>query len=209
VEIRLRRFALALLGIAAAGLVAALPAAAKEGVKATLGTSIPLNAPPGTPVRVAWTLRYVDEHGRRQPFGGGGVFVRLLSASGWGAETRVARGEAGDYAATVLVPEGGIGDVAIGIHGWSDGKPSDLLFPIRNDPLPGPARVSSTASAQPVARLADTGATWIFVLVGASLSTFSVLAFVFVRRRRIDGRVTGASHTSRLRVATRNNRSGS
>lgn len=205
----MRRFALALLGIAAAGLIAALPAAGKEGVKATLKRSIPLDAPAGTPLRVAWTLGYVDEHGRRQPFGGGGIFVRLLSASGAGAEDGLASGKPGDYAATVLVPEGGIGDVAIGIHGWSDGKPSDLLFPITNDPLPGPARVSSTASAQPVAKHADTGSTWIFVLVGASLSTLAVLAFVLVRRRRLDGQATEASHTPRLRVATRSNRSGS
>jgi LPXTG-motif cell wall-anchored protein len=206
----LRRFALALLGIAAAGLVAALPAAGKEGVKATLRTSIPLDAPAGTPLRVAWTLGYVDEHGRRQPFGGGGIFVRLRSASGAGAETGLARGTPGDYVATVLVPDGGIGDVAIGIHGWSDGKPSDLLFPITNDPLPGPARVSSSASAQPVSERADTGSrTWIFVLVGALLSTLIVLAVVLMRRRRVDRQATDASDTPRLRVATRSNRSGS
>jgi hypothetical protein len=141
----LRRFALVLLGAAALTLVAALPAAAKEGVKATLLTRIPLDAPAGTRLDVAWTLTYLD-HGRRKPFGAGGVFVRLVSAAGAPAKTGFASGN-GDYRATVVVPEGGIGDVVIGLQGWTSGpegtRESDLLFPITNDPLPGAFRRDS------------------------------------------------------------------
>jgi hypothetical protein len=138
------RLRVALLVVAAVVVVAALTAAGKEGVKATLRTSIPLDAKPGTRLRVAWTLWYVDEEGRRQPFGASGVFVRLLSASGAGAEEGFATGgpdERGEYAATVVVPEGGIGEVKIGLRGWrsdaSGTRRADALFPITNDPLPG------------------------------------------------------------------------
>ena len=137
---RLRRLALLFLVVAAAALVAALPATGKDGVRATLMTRLLLGAPAGAQLKVAWALASVDEHGRRRPFGGGGIFVRLLSASGAGAETAFARGTAGHYSATVLVPKGGIRDVQIGIRGWVSGptgtRRSDVLFPITNDPLP-------------------------------------------------------------------------
>jgi hypothetical protein len=139
------------LALAAAALVAALPAAGKEGVRATLLTRIPLDAPPGTRLHVAWKLSYLD-HGRRRPFGAGGVFVRLTSASGGRAATGYASGD-GDYTATVVVPKGGIGDVQIGLQGWTSGpsgtRESDLLFPITNDPLPGAARVSRPDTGWP------------------------------------------------------------
>ncbi len=135
-----------LVAVAAAVLVGALPAAAKEGVKATLTTKIPLDAAPGTEVAVGWTLAYLDEAGRRQPFGAGEVFVRLLSASGARAETTFVDGS-GEFTANVAVPEGGIGDVRIGLRGYSDGRPSDMLFPITNDPLPGRRHVASRRTA--------------------------------------------------------------
>jgi hypothetical protein len=167
----LRRFALAALATTAAALVGALPAAAKEGVKATLLTRIPLDAPDGTRLEVAWRLIYLD-HGRRRPFGANGVFVRLRSAAGGGAETGFASG-AGDYRATVVVPKGGIGDVQIGLRGWTSGpsgtRESDVLFPISNDPLPGAAQSHAGWPR------------WIVVLVAAALA---VLAVLVARQRR-------------------------
>ena len=168
----MRRFALVALGAAAVALVAALPAAGKEGVQATLLTRIPLDAPAGTPLHVAWRLTYLD-HGRRRGFGASGVFVRLRSTAGAGAETGVASGN-GEYRATVVVPQGGIGDVQIGLRGWTNdaagAHESDALFPITNDPLPGGAARS------------DTGwPSWLVVLVAAPLA---VLAALVVRQRR-------------------------
>jgi LPXTG-motif cell wall-anchored protein len=179
---RSRGFALGLLGLAAAALVAAPPAAAKDGAEATLRTPIPLDAPAGAHLRVAWTLSYADENGRRRPFGANGVFVRLRSASGAGAATGfVPSGDyaTGEYAATVIVPKGGIGDVEIGLLSWSSGptgtRAGDMLFPITNDPLPGPARVAAP----------DTGTTtWPFLLAGGLLA---VLAAALVLRRRRGG----------------------
>ena len=168
----MRRFALVALGSAAVALVVALPAAGKEGVEATLLTRIPLDAPAGTRLHVAWRLTYLD-HGRR-PFGASGVFVRLRSAAGAGAETGFASGD-GDYRATVVVPKGGIGDVQIGLRGWTSGpagtRESDALFPISNDPLPGTVR---SRGGWP---------RWIVVLLAAPLALLALL--VVVQRRPV------------------------
>ena len=161
----------------ALALAAALPAAAKEGVRATLTTRVPLDAPAGTRLEVAWKLASRAEDGRR-PFGAIGVFVRLRSASGGRAEIGVApigSHSNGEYAASVVVPKGGIGDVEIGLHGWADGTPADVLFPITNDPVPGVIRIASTDSAA--------STTWIVLLVAGSLATPAVLAIALVRRR--------------------------
>jgi hypothetical protein len=189
---RLRRFALVLLAIIASALVAALPVGAKEGVNATLTTRIPLDAPAGTHLKVAWTLFSVDEKGQREPFGANGVFVRLLSASGARAEQGVAPIGAystGEYSATVVVPEGGIGDVKIGLMGWQSdatgARRSDAIFPITNDPLPGALRVATPASAQPVPERVDTGSrTWVFVVVAVVLSSLAALAVALVLRTK-------------------------
>jgi hypothetical protein len=183
VDVMVRRSILALLAVAAAAGVAVLPAAGKEGVTATLTSSIPLDAPAGTRLTVAWTLSFL-ENGRRQPFGANGVFVRLRSASGAGANEAfapTAAHSAGEYAATVVVPKGGIGDVVIGLMGWrSDASGTtrgDALFPIANDPMPGPARVVSSGSGS---------TTWILVLAAAVASALAVLAVAsyLLRSRR-------------------------
>jgi hypothetical protein len=172
------------LAVVLAALVAAAPAAAKEGVKATLQSKIPLAAEPGTKMEVRWTLWLVDR-GERRPFGAGDVFVRLVSATGEGSETALTSGS-GDYAATVTIPKGGIGDVQIGLRGFSDATPkpksADMLFPITNDPMPGPAHV---ATAKPRASAgSDSHATaWSLVAAGGALSAFCLLVLRRARKR--------------------------
>jgi len=182
--VRSRRFAFALLGIAAAGLVAALPAAAKEGVTATLRTSVPLDAPAGTHLRIAWTLQ--DRSHR--PFNAGGVFVRLRSATGARAKTGFAPAGShatGEYAARVAVPEGGIGKVEMGLRGWSTGPTgtheADVLFPIANEPTAPAARTP-----------------WLLILVGAFLAA---LAALWLARRRAGP--SGARSRRARRAASR------
>jgi hypothetical protein len=192
----LRRVALSLLVAVVAAGVAALPAAGKEGVEATLRTNVPLDAEPGTQLRIAWTLRYADGDSRGRPFGANGVFVRLVSASGARAETGLAptgSHASGEYAATILVPEGGIGDVEIGLRGWTSGaggtRRSDLLFPITNDPVPGSARIVARSSERsPPARAGKGSGAWIFVAGFAFLLAVSMLAVAVARRMRA-GRV--------------------
>jgi hypothetical protein len=167
----LRRFALVVLVTAATALVAALPAAGKGRVAATLLTKIPLDAPAGTRLEVAWRLTYF-ENGRRRAFGAGDVFIRLRSAAGRSTADEFANGD-GVYRATLVVPKGGIEDVQIGLQGWTNGpggtRESDLLFPITNDPLPGAAPSDRSWPS------------WIVVLVAAPLALLAVLV-VYQRR---------------------------
>lgn len=139
----LGRFARALPALTAVALVAALPADAKDRVTATLKTKVPLHAPAGHRLRIVWTLSYRGDDGRRHPFGAGGVFVRLVSASHARSRTATAREDrrsTGRYTATVSVPHGGIRDIQIGLRSWTSGpdgtRQGEQLFPITNDPLP-------------------------------------------------------------------------
>jgi hypothetical protein len=186
---RLRALALVLAGMGAVALIAAPAASAKEDVKATLITDIPLDASAGTELKVAWRLSYVDENGDRRPFGANGVFVRLLSASGAASEEGVSTYDTGQYQATVVVPEGGIRDIQIGLTGWvsdaSGTRRSDAMFPITNDPIPRPEPMTSAAPDGPVPSASDTASrTWILVLAASLLSVLALLIAGFVIRRR-------------------------
>jgi hypothetical protein len=171
--------------VLAASLAAATAATAKEGVRATLSTPIPLDAAPGTKLHVSWKLASRDG----TPFGGGDVFVRLLSASGARAETAYVNGS-GTFSADVAVPEGGIGDVQIGIRGWSSGpdgtQESPLLFPITNDPLPGKfVRTHPPEKSTP----------WTVLGVAAVLLAAAAFTVFFARRHR--GRLGLSAGTAR------------
>jgi hypothetical protein len=139
---------LAVLAMACSLLLAAGPAAlGKENVEARLLAPLRLDAAPGEQLIAVWALAGTDQHGRRQPFNAIGVFVRLLSASGGRPTIGFATPEAhpqGRYDAQVAVPEGGIGGVQIGLRGSSDGRASDVLFSLENDPFAAPARGMAT-----------------------------------------------------------------
>jgi len=122
----------------AATLALATSASAKEGYRATLTSTIPANAKPGTTIRVAWKVTNAAGDG----FNATDVFVRLRGpARGVATEGFagfVAHAD-GAYSARVKVPRGGIAAVEIGIAGtrtYANGKSerADLLFPITNPP---------------------------------------------------------------------------
>jgi hypothetical protein len=109
--------------VAAAAALSALavlvPAAtAKEGVVARILTPVSRAAEPGSTANVVWTLTVVED-GKRRPFGGGYVFVRLFGPNGsrsplaYGVHT----GRPARYRATVRVPRGGVTRLAVGIMG--------------------------------------------------------------------------------------------
>jgi hypothetical protein len=122
--------------IVALALVAAGAAGAKEGVEATILSTIPRDATPGSTVHIEWRLAEVNSG---QPFGAGGVFVRLVGARGetTTADARTIR--PGTFAANVGVPDGGIRRIRIGLHSLSSGprgtSRADLFFRIVNDPM--------------------------------------------------------------------------
>ena len=110
--------------------LAFVPAAgAKDGVRATLTTSIPQRASMGTRVVVSFTL--ADRTGH--PFNAVGVFVKVIcptkdaSSIAFASATSHADGR---YRVVAIVPPGGLGNIRIGLRGSSD-----VYFPITNNPL--------------------------------------------------------------------------
>jgi hypothetical protein len=183
-DVKLRCHTVALCVVLSATLGSALPAAAKDGVHATLTTNVPLDARPGTKLTIGWRLAYAED-GERHLFGASGVFVRLGSASGAAAETGYATEDGGSYTSNIAVPEGGIGDVQIGLRGYTSGVRtgrSDLLFPITNDPLPGEPRVASSRTARPVRGPAEGGTRWMLVVAAGLLLTLATTAVITGRR---------------------------
>jgi hypothetical protein len=184
-EVRFRWFVVTLTALIVAVLLAALPAGAKEGVKASLTTSIPLGASPGAQLKVSWRLFFLDQKGQRKPFNASRVFVRLRSAAGGHARSGFAVDGAhptGEYHATVVVPKGGIGDVEIGLEGWSDAngsiRRSDAIFPITNNPVPGGGGITSPASS------GEDSTTWGLLIGTGGLALVAVFGVALVLGRR-------------------------
>jgi hypothetical protein len=187
----LRRLSTALAAAAAVAAVAVVPAAAKGGVKATLLSSIPLDAKAGTHVTVSWKLFSTNAGGRRVPFGAGGVFIRLRSASGSGPKQALASATGpGRYRATVTVPDGGIGGVQIGLHGWTNGPSgthrADVFFPVSNASFSF-GRVELHASAH--------GRNWVAVATAAFLGAIA-FSLLLLRRRGRSRQALGRSGSS-------------
>lgn len=92
----------------------------------------------------------LDDRGERRPFGAGAMFVRLLSRTGGPSTTGYDDGS-GSFETTLKVPEGGIGGVRAGLRGTrcdaSGCQPSDLVFPLVNDPFTSPAGVRCDVAA--------------------------------------------------------------
>jgi len=110
------------------------PALAKEDVEARLRQPLPPDPAPGSVIHVAWTLTILESGGR--PFNACGVFVQLRSRAA-GQSTRAyadpscAAHPNGEYAADVVVPQGGIGALEIGLSGTTD-----VFFPVVGFVLP-------------------------------------------------------------------------
>ena len=181
------------------GLVTALslavPVLAKEGAEAKLDTALPRDAEPGSTVKVGWSVFSIDGDETR-PIYGSPVYIRLVGPDGTSATevmgTEVPRGS-GHYTASIQVPEGGIGEVIVGMVGEScvDGgvcQRSDLLFPLTDDPLVSGA---APVGGPPVAARPATSATSIgaqlqpIVGIGLAFAVAGGLAALVLGRRRI------------------------
>jgi hypothetical protein len=99
--------------IAAAALLA-LPAAAKDGVRAELDEPVRLGTPPGETIEVAWHL--VDQEGRA--FGASGIYLRVSRCGRRPLRVPATERSGGGYSARVTVPKGGIRRLRVGLRGW-------------------------------------------------------------------------------------------
>jgi hypothetical protein len=124
---------------------------AKDNAQAELDAAIPRDAEPGTEIDVAFRA-WVPDGGKDWPFSGLAVFIRLTSPDGKASTEAAAhqdRSVPGRYTATVVIPDGGVGLVEVGLFGESCVNDvctrSDLMFA-----LPEEQRVPR-AFAAPVA----------------------------------------------------------
>jgi len=126
-----RRAVLVVIVLAAA--VAFVTAAdAKNGVRATLTSTVPRAAPAGAKIVVTFVLRDRSGH----PFNAERVFVKLICPTKDASSIAFASngGHAnGRYRVVAVVPPGGLGSLRIGLRGSSD-----VYFPITNNPPASP-----------------------------------------------------------------------
>jgi hypothetical protein len=99
--------------LVAVGTLLAVPAAAKQGMRAKLDQPVRIDAAPGKTIRVAWHL--VDEHARAS--GASRIYLRV-SRCGHRPMRIPATEHAGGYSARVTVPKGGIRKLLVGLVGW-------------------------------------------------------------------------------------------
>jgi hypothetical protein len=111
------RNSFAVAAVVAAGALLAVPAEAKDGVRAKLDRPVVLSG--ATTVTVKWRL--FDEHGRE--FKAGGIYLRV-SRCGRAPEVIAAKRSGGSYMARVKVPPRGLRKVIVGLEGWvtADGR---------------------------------------------------------------------------------------
>jgi hypothetical protein len=188
---RLRPIAVSLVAIGLILSGAATALAKGEDAVVTLDEPLPVDAPAGSTVRIAWSVDIALDGGSL-PFNAEGVFVRLMPATGAPVHVVAVQDEPGHYVATVEVPKGGLGKVLFGLRGEAcsaDGgcMPSDEYFRVGSDtggfvapaahPPIVPAPVAQDPAAQaPVAPAPAVGptidATWL------PIATLAVLGLV-------------------------------
>ncbi|HEV8697054.1 MAG TPA: hypothetical protein VGQ89_05115 [Candidatus Limnocylindrales bacterium] len=122
-------------------LLAATPVLAKEGGEARLDTAIPRDAQPGSTLEVGWST-FVIADGKEQPIYGSPIYIKLVSPIGSSTEAPGTESPSGSghYTASIVVPEGGIDQVIVGLAGYAcyqggDCERADYVFPLTDDPL--------------------------------------------------------------------------
>jgi hypothetical protein len=131
------RSARALVVAVALGVLLAIPAAAKQGVRAKLDRPVRLATAPGKTLSVAWHL--VD--GRGRPFGASGIYLRVSRCGHGPLRVRAKPRGHGGYSARVKVPSGGIRKLTVGLKGvmivGGHSTRADVFFqfdpPVRRD----------------------------------------------------------------------------
>lgn len=107
----------------------ALPASAKEGVRAKLEGSVRLGAAPGQTISVSWRL--VDARGNA--FGASGIYLRISHCGGGLRRVKARNLGGGRFSARTRVPAGGIRRLRVGLEGWripvgGAARRADMIF---------------------------------------------------------------------------------
>ncbi len=103
-----------LAALIAGSAVLAVPAVAKERVRAKLDAPVRLDARPGKTIRVAWHL--IDREGRR--VGASGIYLRVSRCGRSPVSIPATARGRGAYSARVRAPKGGIRKLLVGLKGW-------------------------------------------------------------------------------------------
>ena len=124
----------------------ALPAFAKEGVRAELEGTVRLGTAAGMTIPVTWRL--LDARGNG--FGASGIYLRVSRCGGGLRRVKARSLGGGRFSARVRVPRGGIHRLRVGLEGWrlrpgARAQRADMLFEF-DPPLVRrcPAAASST-----------------------------------------------------------------
>ncbi len=188
IQDRLRPLSVALVVILL--LAAPLPALAKGDMQARLDAPIARDTPAGSVLLVGMTVTVPDGTTPR-PVEGTPVYLRLFgpgdAASTWDLGRETAPGH---YVVRLVVPDGGVARIEIGIHGTSDlpiGVVGDAVVPGGITPLtaqvapPTPAPVAA-AGVPPNPDAVDVGLGGFALVVG--LLAVSAISLMLVARRR-------------------------
>jgi hypothetical protein len=121
-----------LAGTISVAVLLALPASAKEGVRAKLDGPVALDAAPGKTLRVAWHL--IDDRGR--PFGASGIYLRVSRCGHSPLRFPATARGSGGFSVRLKVPAGGIRKLMVGLEGFrstgGQNQRADMFF--RFDP---------------------------------------------------------------------------
>ena len=93
--------------------VLALPAAAKQGVRAYLEAPVDIDTPAGRTITVTWRLRDAEGH----PFGGHGIYLRVSRCERRAMKVRATPRGGGAYSVRLKVPRPGIRKLMVGLPG--------------------------------------------------------------------------------------------
>ena len=110
------RNSFAVAAVVAAAALLAVPAEAKDGVRAKLARAVSLAPTADTTRTVTWRL--IDEYG--DEFKAGGIYLRV-SRCGRAPLIVAAKRSANGYTARVKVPPRGLRKVIVGLGGWQTG----------------------------------------------------------------------------------------
>jgi hypothetical protein len=100
--------------LAAAVALPATPAAAKDGVRATLDAPVRLGPQRAGAIEVTWRLE--DAAGR--PFGASGIYLRVARCGRRPVRVPATEHGLGAYSARVRAPRRGIRSLVVGLKGW-------------------------------------------------------------------------------------------